>query len=147
MVTKLGQFTKLGPFSTFQLFKLFKLSYNFLSSFENEFFFDIPSNPPPIAVRNSLTNQFCPTNLRLCIFSTKKCKTEILRRVPRKLFTFSLLKKIYRNLNFWGKIDQSMSSGRQWAGDSQGYQKKIIFIFETLQKMVSKFGQFKKLKC
>ena len=29
MVTKLGQFTKLGPFSTFQLFKLSKLCYHF----------------------------------------------------------------------------------------------------------------------
>ena len=30
MVTKLGQFTKFGPFSTFQLFKLSKLCYHFL---------------------------------------------------------------------------------------------------------------------
>ena len=59
MVTKLGQFTKLGPFSTFQIFKLSKLCHHFLSYFENENnFFDIPSNPPPIAVRNSLTNKF-----------------------------------------------------------------------------------------
>ena len=36
MVTELGQFTKLGPFSAFQLFKLSKLCYHFLSSFENE---------------------------------------------------------------------------------------------------------------
>ena len=60
MVTKLGQFKKLGSFSTFQLFKMSKPCHNFLLSFENELFFvvNIPSNPPPIAVRNSLTNQF-----------------------------------------------------------------------------------------
>ena len=34
-VTKLGQFTQLGSFSTFQLFKLSKLCYHFLSRFEN----------------------------------------------------------------------------------------------------------------
>ena len=31
MVAKLGQFTKLGPFSTFQLLKFSKICYNFLS--------------------------------------------------------------------------------------------------------------------
>ena len=36
MVTKLGQFTEFGPFSTFQLFKLSKLCYHFLLSFENK---------------------------------------------------------------------------------------------------------------
>ena len=57
MVTKLGQFTQLGPFSTFQLFKLSKLCYHFWSSFGNgNNLFWYSSNPPPIAVRNSLTN-------------------------------------------------------------------------------------------
>ena len=36
MITKWGQFTKVGPFSTFQLLKLSKLCYLLLSSFENE---------------------------------------------------------------------------------------------------------------
>ena len=35
-------------------------------------FFDIPSNSVPIAVRNSLTNQFFQKNLIFCIFSKKK---------------------------------------------------------------------------
>ena len=66
-------FTKLGPFSTFQLFKWSKLCYNFFSRFENEnMFFDISSNPLPIAVQNSLTNQFYQKNWCFCIFSTKK---------------------------------------------------------------------------
>ena len=52
-------------------------------------------------------------------------------------FVFFLL-KIYRNVNFCGKIDWSMNSGLEWAGDC---------IFKTGQKMLTKFGQFKKLKC
>ena len=36
MVTQLGQFTKLGLFSTFQLFELSQLCYYLLYSFENE---------------------------------------------------------------------------------------------------------------
>ena len=51
---KVGTIYKVGKF---QIFKLSKLCYHFLSSFENRhIFFDIPSNPPPIAVRNSLTD-------------------------------------------------------------------------------------------
>ena len=73
MVTKLGQLTKLGPFSTFQLFKLSKLCYHFLSSFGKEnIFFYIPSNPPPIGVRNSLTNQFSKRLTFLYIFNNNK---------------------------------------------------------------------------
>ena len=41
MVTKLGQFTKFGPFSKFQLLKLSKVCYHFLSRCENKFFFFI----------------------------------------------------------------------------------------------------------
>ena len=41
-------------------------------------FFDIPSNPPPNAVRNSLTNIFFQKNWWFCIFSTtKKCQVYI----------------------------------------------------------------------
>ena len=74
VVTKLGQFTKIGPFSTFQLFKLSKLCYNFLLRFENvNNFFLIPSYSPPIAVWNSLTNQFYQKkNMFLYIFKKQK---------------------------------------------------------------------------
>ena len=41
--------------------------------------------------------------------------------------------KIQRNFNFLGKIDWSMNSGRRWAGDSQGYPKKL-FLFSKLEK-------------
>ena len=69
MVTKLGQFTKLGHFS-------FINCPNFVSVFCQVLkmeidFFDIPSNPPPIAIRNSLTNQFFQRNLRFCILKKK----------------------------------------------------------------------------
>ena len=56
MVTKLGQFKKLGHLS-------FLNCPNFLTIFGQVLkmeiiFFDIPSYAPLIAVRNSLTNQF-----------------------------------------------------------------------------------------
>ena len=55
--------------------------------------------------------------------------------------------KISGNLNFFGKIDPSMNSGRRRAGDCQGYLKRKEKYFQTLQKMVIKLGQFKRLKC
>ena len=45
------------------------------------FFFYIPSYPPPIAVRNSCTNQFYQKNWRFCIFSTKKKVTSLNRDI------------------------------------------------------------------
>ena len=73
MVTKFGRFKKLKCREGSRLCKLSKLCYHFLSSVENENnFFDIPSNPPPIAVRNALTNQFYQQKLCFCIFSTTK---------------------------------------------------------------------------
>ena len=72
--------TKLGPFSTFQLLKLSLLCYHFLSSFENKNnFFNVPSNPPPIAVTHWPIN-FTKKNLRFCIFSTTKKKVTSLNR-------------------------------------------------------------------
>ena len=48
---------------SFQLLKLSKLCYHFLKVLKMEIiFFDISSNPPPIVVRNSLTNQFFQKN-------------------------------------------------------------------------------------
>ena len=45
------------------------------------------------------------------------------------------LLKISWNLNFFGKIDWLMNSGRQRAGNSLGYlKKKYILLFKTLQK-------------
>ena len=64
---------------------------------------------------------------------------------PYLNFSLFLLLKIYRITIFFGKIDWSINSGPRWAGDYKGYQKNIS-IFKTQQKMVTKFGQFKKLK-
>ena len=76
---------------SFQLCKLSKLCYHFLSSFENgNYFFDIPSNPPPIAVRNSLTNRFFQKNLRFCIFSTKKKNRTSLNRDIHSILTICI---------------------------------------------------------
>ena len=70
MVTKLGQFTKMGHLG-------FLNCPNFVTIFcqvlkMEIIFFDIPSYPPPIAVRNSLTNHFFQKNWRFCIFSKQK---------------------------------------------------------------------------
>ena len=55
-----------------------------------------------------------------------------------------LFVKISWNLIFFGKIDLSKNSGCQRAGDSFGNEKKNIFIFKTLQKVVPKLQQFRK---
>ena len=70
MVTKLGQFTKLGHLS-------FLNCPNFVTIFcqilkMDIIFFDIPSNPPLIAVRNSLTDQFFQKNDNSVYFRGKK---------------------------------------------------------------------------
>ena len=49
------------------------------------------------------------------------------------LHNFFLLLKIYRIINFFGKLDWSMNSGPQWAGDSYGYKKKL-FTFSKRDK-------------
>ena len=70
METKFGQFKKLK-------YPNFVNCPNFVTIFcrvlkMKIICFDIPSNPPPIAVRNSLTNQFFQKNWRFCIYSTTK---------------------------------------------------------------------------
>ena len=69
MVTKLGQFTNLGHFSFLNclnfvtiICQILKMKIVFLS----------PSYPPPIAVWNSLTNQFFQKKWWFCILSKKK---------------------------------------------------------------------------
>ena len=118
MLTKLDQFTKLRPFSTFPLF-----CPNFVTIFcrvlkMKIFLFDIPSYPPPIAVQNLLTNQFRQKRLRFCIFKKKKRQSDKFFQDPYQHFCIFLLLKINRNANFFGKIDWSMNSGPQWAGNS-----------------------------
>ena len=67
---KVGTIYKVG---TFQLFKLFKLCYHFCQVLKMEIiFFYIPSNPPPIAVRNSLTNQFFQKKIDDSVYLKKK---------------------------------------------------------------------------
>ena len=83
MLTKLGQFKKLKYREWPQLCKLSQLCYNFLSSFENEEEKNyIHSNPPPIAVRNSLTNQFDQKKITfLYIFNNNKKVTRLYRDI------------------------------------------------------------------
>ena len=81
MVTKLGQFTKLGHFSFLNCTNFVIIFCQVLKM--KIIFFDIPSDPPAFAVRNSLTNKFFQKNSRFCIFSKNKnkWKTEEKRRV------------------------------------------------------------------
>ena len=88
MVTKFGQFKKLKCREGSQLFKLSQLYYHFLSRFENEnHFFYIPSNSPPIAVQNSLTNKFFPKKITI-LYTFRKKSAKLKRRVSEKLVTF-----------------------------------------------------------
>ena len=70
METKLGQFTKLGHFSFLNCPNFVTIFFQVLKM--EIIFFYILSNPPSIAVQNSLTNQFSQKSWQLCIFSTKK---------------------------------------------------------------------------
>ena len=98
MVTKLGQFTKLGPFSTFQHFNCPNFVTIFCHVLKMEIiFFDIPSNTPSIAVRNSLTNWFFQTKLQFCIFSTTKSAK--LKRREGSFQHFKLSKLCYHFLS------------------------------------------------
>ena len=60
------------------------------------------------------------------------------------LSLFLLLLKIYGNVNFFGKINWSMNSGRRWAGVASNIKKINKKIFKTRQKVVTKLGQFTK---
>ena len=112
MVTKLGQFKELNCSNLVNCPNFVTIFCRVLKI--KIIFFDIPSFPPPIAIRNSLTNQFFQKKLTiLYIFNKKKCKTEEKRRVP---VTFLLLLTIYRTVNFFGKMDWSRNSGPQWTG-------------------------------
>ena len=73
MVTNFGQFKKAEMQGRVPTLKTVPTLLPFLVSFENiNYFFDIPSYPLPIVVRNSLTNQFYQKNLRFRIISKKK---------------------------------------------------------------------------
>ena len=132
----MGQFTKLEPFSTFQLFKLSKLCYHFLSSFENGYnFFDIPSNPPPIAVRNSMT-----------ILYINKQKNAKLKRREGSFQLLELFKLCYHLLSSFKNgndfffislaIPRPLRSGINWPII---FFKKITFqyIFNNNKKVTS----------
>ena len=67
MVTMLGQFTKWNPSLHFSFLNCPNFFTNFCRVLKMKIiFFYIPSYPPPIAVRNSLTNQFCHKNWHFC---------------------------------------------------------------------------------
>ena len=59
---------------------------------------------------------------------------------------FLFVENIRKRLFFWVKLIGQWIPDRDGRGIARGIKKKN-FIFETWQKMVTKFGQFRKLKC
>ena len=130
MVTKLGQFTKLGHFS-------FLNCPNFVTIFccvlkRKIIFFQSPQLFPahrrPEFIDQSILSKKI---MFLYIFKEKEKNTSFSGNLLYiSVLHFLLLLKIYRKVNFFGKIDWSMNSGRPQAGDSQGYNTKY-FNFEN----------------
>ena len=129
---------------TFQLFKLSKLCYHLLSSFKNEnVFFDIPSNPPPIAVRYLLTNQFFKKKLQFCILK----KNVKLKRREGLFQLFKLSKICHHFLSsfenriyfFWYPYQSSAHRGQEFI-DQSIFPKKIeVSVYFQHQKKSDKF--------
>ena len=135
--------TKMSP-----LCKLSPLCYHFLSHFENEnIFFYIPCYPPPIAVRNSLTNQFFQKNWRFCILKKKKMQNW---REEKGHFSFWIVQTLLKffvkfwilEINFFISIAIPLPSrsGIHWPIN---FSKKswCFFIFST-KKIVTIYVNF-----
>ena len=116
-------------------------------------FLDIPSYPPPIAVRNLLTNQFFKKKWRFCKFSNKKnklCKTEEKRRVPGP---FSSLRFCIIFCCCWKYTKLSIFLEKligQWIPDRNGRGirrdiKKKYFHFQNATKNGNKVGTIYKV--
>ena len=113
-------------------------------------FFDIPCYPPPIAVRNSLTNQFFQENLRFCIISKKKIMQNWREEKGPGTLLFS---SVLHNFFFWKFTESSIFLEKiigQWIPDRNGQGiardiKKNYFHFQNATKMVTKLRQFTNL--
>ena len=146
MVTKSGQFTKLRLFSTFQLFKLYKLFYQFVAFWKGKYFFDIPSYPCPSRSGIHWPINFIFKKWCFCIFSKKK-KSDKFFRDPSLHFSFAPLFFKYTETSiFLVKLIGLWIPDGDWRRIARDI-KKNIFIFKTRQEMITKLGQFKKLKC
>ena len=138
MVTKLRQFTKLGPFSALQLFKL----YLFLQSFKSEhIFFKYPQLYPALCCLEFIGESILPKKLSFCIFKKTKKHDKFVRDPPLHISfaLFLLLMKISRNFNLFGKNDLSINLGQQRPWDSQAI-KKLYFHFQNFIKNGNKVG-------
>ena len=106
--------------------------WDFLLRFENEnIYFDIPSYPLPIVVRNSLTNQFYQKNQCFCIFS-KKEKRDKFFRDPSLHFSFAPF--------FWRYTETLIG---QWIpdGDGRGIARDIKINYFHVQNLTKKWKQ------
>ena len=116
----------------------------FVKGWKWKYFFYIPSNPLPIVVRNSLTNKFFQKNWQFSIFSkqTKKCKTEVKRRVipafeiVQTLFNTifcQILKMIFFLISL--AFPCPLRSGIHWQTNFS--QKIDVSVFKKKKKMTS----------
>ena len=138
MVTKLGQFTKLGHLGFLNCPHFVTIFCQVLKM--EIFFFDIPSNPPPIVVRILLTNQFFQKNLRFCILKKNA-------KLKRREGSFQLFKLFKLCNHFWSSfenrnnyfliflaIPRLLRSGIHW---SRNFSKEIdvSLYFQQQQKI------------
>ena len=130
MVTKFRQFTKLGHFSFLNCPNVVTIFCQVLRM--KIFFFDIPSNAPPIAVRNSLTNQFLQKNIGNSVYFQQQQKMQNWREESFQLFKLSKLYHFF--FKFWNwKLLFLISSNPPpiavWISlTNQFFQKKITFL-------------------
>ena len=108
-------------------------------------FLNIPSYPPPIAVRISLTNQFYQKKIMfLYIFNNnKKVQNWNVEKGPGKNLSLFLYLWKYTEMSIF-----LIKFIGQWIPDGEGQGiandiKKKYFIFKTRQNRVTKFGQLK----
>ena len=113
---KVGTIYKVLTLLCISAFKIVQTLLTFFVEFWKYFFFDIPCYPLPIAVRNSLTNQFYRKNLRFCVFAKKKrVQNWNVEKGPGiTCHFFFLFLKIYRNIIHLIKLIF------QWILDSDG---------------------------
>ena len=114
-------------------------------------FCDIPSNSRPSRSGIHWQNQFFFKKIDDSVYFQRKEKVQNWReeKGPGTLIFSSglnfLLLKIYRIVNFFGKNWLVNEFRTLIGGGLLGISQKIIFLFKTRQKMVTKLWQFTKL--
>ena len=127
MLTKLGQFTKFGPFSTFQLFKLSKLCYHFLSHYENKnnFFLISLAIPCPLPSGIHWPINFTEKLMFLYIVNNNKKVTSFSGPFSTFQFcTFLFVWKYTETSFFLVKFIGQWNPDDEWRGIARDIKKK-----------------------